>query len=184
MINAKKMLNLHMEFKLKKDMRKIKFLAMVMVSTMAMVSCGGGDKPAESGDATASAETTSTTEAAAPTEASKDGIGKFTSENFDGKDAFDAALAAKGKEIVDVKCASCHNITEERKVGPGWKGVTDRRSAAWVMNFIMNPQPMIDSDPQAKALFEEFLTPMPNQNLTEDDAKAIYMYMRELDGKK
>lgn len=184
MINAKKMLNLHMEFKLKKDMRKIKFLAMVMVSTMAMVSCGGGDKPAESGDATASAETTSTTEAAAPAEASKDGIGKFTSENFDGKDAFDAALAAKGKEIVDVKCASCHNITEERKVGPGWKGVTDRRSAAWVMNFIMNPQPMIDSDPQAKALFEEFLTPMPNQNLTEDDAKAIYMYMRELDGKK
>lgn len=180
----KKMLNLHMEFKLKKDMRKIKFLAMVMVSTMAMVSCGGGDKPAESGDATASAETTSTTEAAAPAEASKDGIGKFTSENFDGKDAFDAALAAKGKEIVDVKCASCHNITEERKVGPGWKGVTDRRSAAWVMNFIMNPQPMIDSDPQAKALFEEFLTPMPNQNLTEDDAKAIYMYMRELDGKK
>lgn len=178
------MLNLHMEFKLKKDMRKIKFLAMVMVSTMAMVSCGGGDKPAESGDATASAETTSTTEAAAPAEASKDGIGKFTSENFDGKDAFDAALAAKGKEIVDVKCASCHNITEERKVGPGWKGVTDRRSAAWVMNFIMNPQPMIDSDPQAKALFEEFLTPMPNQNLTEDDAKAIYMYMRELDGKK
>lgn len=178
------MLNLHMEFKLKKDMRKIKFLAMVMVSTMAMVSCGGGDKPAESGDATASAETTSTTEAAAPAEASKDGIGKFTSENFDGKDAFDAALAAKGKEIIDVKCTSCHNMTEERKVGPGWKGVTDRRSAAWVLNFIMNPQPMIDSDPQAKALFEEFLTPMPNQNLTEDDAKAIYMYMRELDGKK
>ena len=157
MINAKKMLNLHMKFKLKKDMRKIKFLAMVMVSAMAMVSCGGGDKPAESGDATASIETASTT---------------------------DAALAAKGKEIVDVKCTSCHNMTEERKVGPGWKGVTDRRSAAWVMNFIMNPQPMIDSDPQAKALFEEFLTPMPNQNLTEDDAKAIYMYMRELDGKK
>ena len=173
-----------MKFKLKKDMRKIKFLAMVMVSAMAMVSCGGGDKPAESGDATASTETSSTTEAAAPAEASKDGIGKFTSANFDGKDAFDAALAAKGKEIVDVKCTSCHNMTEERKVGPGWKGVTDRRSAAWVMNFIMNPQPMIDSDPQAKALFEEFLTPMPNQNLTEDDAKAIYMYMRELDGKK
>lgn len=178
------MLNLHMKFKLKKDMRKIKFLAMVMVSAMAMVSCGGGDKPAESGDATASTETSSTTEAAAPAEASKDGIGKFTSANFDGKDAFDAALAAKGKEIVDVKCTSCHNMTEERKVGPGWKGVTDRRSAAWVLNFIMNPQPMIDSDPQAKALFEEFLTPMPNQNLTEDDAKAIYMYMRELDGKK
>ncbi len=184
MINAKKMLNLHMKFKLKKDMRKIKFLAMVMVSAMAMVSCGGGDKPAESGDATASTETSSTTEAAAPAEASKDGIGKFTSANFDGKDAFDAALAAKGKEIIDVKCTSCHNMTEERKVGPGWKGVTDRRSAAWVLNFIMNPQPMIDSDPQAKALFEEFLTPMPNQNLTEDDAKAIYMYMRELDGKK
>lgn len=184
MINAKKMLDLYMKFKLKKDMRKIKFLAMVMVSAMAMVSCGGGDKPAESGDATASTETSSTTEAAAPAEASKDGIGKFTSANFDGKDAFDAALAAKGKEIVDVKCTSCHNMTEERKVGPGWKGVTDRRSAAWVLNFIMNPQPMIDSDPQAKALFEEFLTPMPNQNLTEDDAKAIYMYMRELDGKK
>lgn len=159
-------------------MKKLKFLAMAMVAVMA-ISCGDDKK---SGDESADATTTEAGGGASG-EASKDGIGKYTSENFTAGD-FDAAVAAHGKEIAEVKCTSCHNYDDVRKVGPGWKGVTDRRTAAWILNFISDPQPMIDNDPQAKALFEEYLTPMPNQNLTEDEAKAIYMYMREIDGKK
>src|SRR5688572_23327936 len=32
-----------------------------------------------------------------------------------------------GKGIYDLKCQSCHKLTDERVVGPGWAGVTQRR---------------------------------------------------------
>lgn len=32
------------------------------------------------------------------------------------------------KEVIQsVKCSSCHKLTDERLVGPGWKGVTNRQ---------------------------------------------------------
>ena len=48
-----------------------------------------------------------------------------------------------------VKCSSCHKLTDEKLVGPGWKGVTERQKPEWIMNFITNPDPMIDKDPKA-----------------------------------
>ena len=43
--------------------------------------------------------------------------------------------------------------TEEKLVGPGWKGVSERRTPQWIMNFITNPDPMIDKDPELQAQF-------------------------------
>ena len=34
---------------------------------------------------------------------------------------------AAGKKTYDLKCQSCHKLTDERVVGPGWAGVTKRR---------------------------------------------------------
>ncbi len=39
---------------------------------------------------------------------------------------------AAGKGIYDMKCQSCHKLTDERLVGPGWKGVTQRRKPEWI----------------------------------------------------
>jgi len=75
-------------------------------------------------------------------------------------------------------------MTEERLVGPGWKGVTERRTAPWIMNFITNPNPMIDKDPQLQAQLEICLVRMPDQNLSDDEARQVLEYMRKNDGVK
>src|SRR4051812_23913623 len=80
----------------------------------------------------------------------KRGIGKF--DHVDISSALDAKLADAGKGIFDLKCSSCHKLTDEKLVGPGWKGVTHRRTAEWVMNFVTNTDEMITKDPEAQAL--------------------------------
>lgn len=110
------------------------------------------------------------------------GEGKF--DKVDLGDKLDVAMAEAGKTIVDLKCASCHKMTDEKLVGPGWKGVSERRKPEWIMNFITNPDAMLDKDPELQAQLELCLVRMPNQNLTDDDARKILEYMRQNDGVK
>ena len=79
------------------------------------------------------------------------------------RQALDQAMATKGEEVAGVKCTSCHKTTDEKLVGPGWKGVTERRKPEWIMNFITNPDQMIDKDPEVQAQLEICLVRMPNQ---------------------
>ena len=69
-------------------------------------------------------------------------------------------------------------------MGPGWKGVTERYKAEWIMNFVTNPDAMLDKDPKAQAQLEICLVRMPNQNVNDDDARALYEFMRKNDGVK
>jgi cytochrome c len=95
----------------------------------------------------------------------------------------DQAMINKGKTVYDVKCMSCHKLSGEKLVGPGWKGVTDRRAPEWIMNFVTNTDEMIDKDPAAQALLEQCMVRMPNQNLSDVDARNVLEYMRNNDGK-
>ena len=52
------------------------------------------------------------------------------------------------------------------------------------MNFSTNPDPMIDKDPELQAQLELCLVRMPNQALTDDEARHILEYMRQNDGVK
>jgi len=99
-------------------------------------------------------------------------------------DKLDVAMAKEGETIANLKCASCHKYTDERLVGPGWSGVTTKHKPEWIMNFITNPDPMIDKDPELQAQLELCLVRMPNQNLTGDDARKILEFMRQNDGVK
>ncbi len=108
------------------------------------------------------------------------GLGRF--ENFEVSAALNHDLAAIGEKITSSKCQSCHKLTEERLVGPGWAGVTKRRTPTWLMNFITEPDPMIDVDPELQSQLELCLVRMPNQNISDDDGKAILEYMRKNDG--
>jgi hypothetical protein len=110
------------------------------------------------------------------------GIGKFSTVDLG--DKLDKKMAKAGQAIYDVKCSSCHKLTEERLVGPGWKGVTARNTPPWIMNFITNPDEMIDMDPKAQAQLEICLVRMPNQNLADDEARQLLEFMRENDGVK
>jgi len=95
----------------------------------------------------------------------------------------DKEMVKNGKPVYDVKCAACHKLTDEKLVGPGWKGVTDRRKPEWIMNFVTNTDEMIDKDPAAQALLEKCMVRMPNQHLSDDEARNVLEFMRNNDGK-
>lgn len=92
----------------------------------------------------------------------------------------DNALAQKGEKIFNEKCTACHKI-EERYVGPPIKDVTKRRTPEWIMNMILEPIKMTQEDPQAKELLAEYLTQMTNQNISQEEARAILEYFRKID---
>jgi hypothetical protein len=110
------------------------------------------------------------------------GEGKFT--KVDVGNNLDAAMAETGNKVYGVKCSGCHKLTEEKLVGPGWKGVTTRHSPEWIMNFITNTDEMLNKDPKAQAQLEICLVRMPNQNLTDEDARALLEFQRKNDGVK
>ena len=95
-----------------------------------------------------------------------------------------AAWVTEGKNIYDVKCQSCHKLTDEKLVGPGWKGVTKRREPHWIMNMVTNVDIMLEKDPEAQRLLEDCLVRMPNQNLNRDEARKGLEFQRSNDGER
>jgi len=90
----------------------------------------------------------------------------------------------EGKSIYELKCQSCHKLTEEKLVGPGWKGVTQRRKPVWILNMVTNVEMMLEKDPEAQKLLELCLVRMPNQNLTLEEARKVLEFQRSNDGEK
>ncbi len=163
-------------------MKKLLSLSIITMVIVALASCGG------SGDSEKANE--ATTESAADTDSNEGnpsydphrGEGKFT--NIELSPTLDAAKAELGSQVSQVKCSSCHKLTDEKLVGPGWAGVTTRRKPEWIMNFITNTDVMINKDPEVQAQLELCLVRMPNQNLSDDDARNLLEYMRKNDGVK
>lgn len=107
------------------------------------------------------------------------GIGPVKSLSLD--DQIDEALAAKGEALFKNNCTACHKI-DKKYIGPAVEGVTERRSPEWIMNMIINPEEMIAKDPIAKQLMiESNMAVMANQNITEEEARAILEYFRKID---
>lgn len=95
----------------------------------------------------------------------------------------DESMVAEGKKIFEIKCASCHKLTDEKLVGPGLANVTSRRTPEWIMNFVTNTDEMIEKDETAQKLLEEFQTRMPNPGLSEQHARSVLEFMRKNDEK-
>ena len=112
-------------------------------------------------------------------EADPKGIGEI--RNVELNDPLDAEMIALGKNIYDLKCAACHKLTDQRVVGPGWKGITTKRTPEWIMNMTLNVDVMLEKDPAARELLKECLVRMPNQNLSKEDGRAVLEFMFEND---
>lgn len=160
----------------------MKKLVFILALGFFFAACGGGNE----GEQTPST-TTTTTDAASnasgnPSYDPERGEGKF--KDVDIPANLDASMASSGEKVYSVKCAGCHKLTDERLVGPGWKGVTVRHTPEWIMNFSTNTDEMLDKDPKAQAQLEICLVRMPNQNLADEDARSVYEFMRQNDGIK
>ena len=106
------------------------------------------------------------------------GVGPI--EELELSEEIDATLAEEGKGIYEQFCTACHKY-DERYVGPSISGVTERRSPEWIMNMILNPDVMVMEDETAYNLFAEYMTPMANQGITEEQARAILEHFRMID---
>jgi mono/diheme cytochrome c family protein len=96
----------------------------------------------------------------------------------------DAAQVSAGKATYELKCQSCHRLTAEKLVGPGWLDVTKRREPLWIMNMITNVDMMLEKDAEAQKLLEQCMVRMPNQNINKDQAREVLEFMRSNDGVK
>lgn len=69
----------------------------------------------------------------------------------------DDAAIAKGKQLFDTNCKTCHRV-DSKLIGPPLAGVYDRApSIEWIQNFVRNSSAVIASgDPYAVNLFNEY----------------------------
>lgn len=154
--------------------------AIVLILAVFIAACGGG--AGSNVEPTGPDQSEKKPDNGNPPYDPNRGEGKFT--KVDVAEKLDEAMAGNGEKIYGVKCSSCHKTTDEKLVGPGWKGVTKRYSAEWIMNFVTNTDAMLNKDPKAQAQLEICLVRMPNQNLADDEARSLYEFMRKNDGVK
>lgn len=88
--------------------------------------------------------------------------------------------AAEGESLFKNNCAACHNTSDEVLVGPGLKGITERRPIEWIVKWVKNPQAVIASgDKYANDLYNKFnkaqMTAYPN--FSDDQIKNIVAYI-------
>src|SRR6185437_2774320 len=181
-IERRNKLNLHINnFKYPIIMKLTKFIEIVAIAGVFAWGCNSG--PQQSGD-NKDQNTATESKGTNETQGADDskGIGKFTHVEL--THPLDQGMINTGQKIYDLKCSACHKLTNVKLVGPGWKGVTDRRKPEWIMNFVTNTDEMINKDPNAQALLEQCMVRMPNQNLTDAEARDMVEFMRKNDGKK
>lgn len=154
---------------------------MMLLIALFAAGCAGGGQPDSSESAEQSAAAESTTPGPETYDPNR-GEGKFKDVKI--SDKLDEAMALRGEKIADLKCISCHKLTDEKLVGPGWAGVTKRNTPEWIMNFMTNTDAMIDKDPKVQAMLEICMVRMPNQNLSDADTRDILEFLRKNDGVK
>jgi mono/diheme cytochrome c family protein len=134
-----------------------------------LAACGGGEKAATPAAAAAGGGELTAFQ-------TEHGVGPIT-EAVTLPATVDQAMADAGKVVFETKCSACHKMGE-KYVGPALGEVIARRSPAYIMNMILNPQEMVERHPVAKQLLAEHMSFMPNQGLTQDEARQVVEYLR------
>ena len=157
-----------------------------LLLTLFIFSCGGGESEKKEDTKVKlkkqktekKVEATKATKPSETIDLTNKGVGPITSLTLPAE--IDQAMVTKGADVYKKMCTACHKIGK-KFIGPPPNGVFKRRTPEWVMNMILDPEGMVANDPLAKALLMEFNgAPMANQNLSEEDARAVLEYFRTL----
>jgi mono/diheme cytochrome c family protein len=87
---------------------------------------------------------------------------------------------AEGEQIFKNNCSTCHAVTDEIVVGPGLKGISQRRPIDWIVKWVHNPAAVIASgDKYAVDLYNKYnkaqMTAYPNYS--EGQIKSVIAYI-------
>ncbi len=145
----------------------------VFLFALCLIYACGNEKSGNSSDSNNSAS--SSPKAEQPKADDGKGVGEI--KNVSLNDPLKPDMVSKGKSIYEMKCAACHKLTDQRVVGPGFKGITSKRKPEWIMNMITNVEIMLAEDAEAQALLKECLVRMPNQNLSIGDARDVLEFL-------
>jgi mono/diheme cytochrome c family protein len=102
----------------------------------------------------------------------------------------DNAKADMGAHVWRTKaCFVCHTVgdmgSSARGTAPDLGGVVERREVAWIKQFLLHTETMIESDPIANALFKQYNSQrMPNMRLTEEQAENLIHYLQQTTDRK
>lgn len=98
-----------------------------------------------------------------------------------GEFPFAERLAERGRDIFKQKgCTACHAFGKTL-TGPDLRGVTMRRSAAWIERQILHPDLMLQEDPITIDLYNQFMVRMANQGLTPFESRCVIEYLKWVD---
>lgn len=159
-------------------MMKTTLRLLAFATILLLISCGGEKEKKRPSYKKKSTVKVDKTPASETVDLSNKGIGPVKSLSLDAE--INQEMAARGAEVFKNMCTACHRA-DKKFIGPSPKGILDRRTPEWVMNMILNPDEMVQKDPLAKKLLIEFNgSPMANQNLSEEDARAVVEYFRTL----
>jgi len=163
----------------------VKTLKLISLLSLALLmSCGGKDEKKEGFTLKKKSETETAVAkkdnalASVRIDLENKGIGPITSVQLGSE--IDQEMATHGADVYKKMCTACHR-PDKKFIGPAPTGIFERRTPEWIMNMILNPVEMVQKDPIAKDLLIEFNgSPMANQNLTQEEARAVLEYFRTL----
>lgn len=89
----------------------------------------------------------------------------------------DQNMVKQGQTLFTANCTSCHDL-DAKKVGPPLRPVAKTHTPEFIMNMILNPVEMEQKNAEVKGLVKQYNVTMPNLNLKQDQARAIYEYLR------
>ena len=94
--------------------------------------------------------------------------------------AQETTSVVQGERVFKASCAACHSIGAGVVVGPDLKGVTERRSAGWLNEFIREPARMVrEKDATAVRLVAQFDGyVMPTLGLSEKNIADVISFLR------
>ena len=156
-------------------MKRVAFgVALLLVIVLGLPGCG---KQAEEGSSGAPAA------AGAPRAAPSGSVRVAAVSAYDsgpraGESPVDGAKAAEGEKLFQSKACSTYHGFGRRITCPDLNGVTMRRSAQWMEHQILHPELMTQQDPIAHQLLAQYSLQMPNQKLTEAEAKAVIEFLK------
>ena len=133
-----------------------------------IVLCGCGSHPSNGANAASSSSSS----------AAGAGTSRYDAGPRAGEQAIDEARVASGETLFKGKgCSACHAFGHKLSC-PDLDGVTMRRTAQWMEQQILHPEVMTKEDPIAHRLFAQYSLQMPNQQLTQPEAKAVIEFIK------